>query len=1051
MWKLIESRTDEHSRDCVATLTRIMPRIQQILSSGGTSPKDFTLHDQGHSFRVAKRMREIVGDVAETLSAFDLSLLLLSAYLHDIGMTPEFKKVSAHYQFLLSGDESLLSAADITSLQSWLDDEGHQVVPPILPTIPELDRLALADELTTYYCRHQHNNWSGDWIRTNLSNETLSNYDGWLSDLIRLCQSHHYGYERLKEDSFRARFVAEPAVVVNLRYLALVLRVADILEFDPERTPGVVLRHRDVAPGSLIYWWKDKVPSLVMTGGRLTLSARPESARLHKAIDDMIDGIDAELVLCRTISEELPLDKVPGGGTHGYSWSLLAGVHRDIVPREGTYEYIDGGFRPDTGKLLSLLSGTSLYSDPIQAVRELLQNSFDAVSEKIAYQRLAQPNPSSSALASQLAKQHRVSLQVESIGGDSYLVCTDNGIGMTKAIIRDRVLVSGSSPRRDVRALERRCKDAGFLLGRSGQFGIGILSYFMLATRVEIDTQRAQEGGDADSATWHFETEGVGSFGELRKLPVNRVGSVVRLRLRREFSSNLKQWYAALRAYLLDTVLHCPCEFHLSSPLPECEPLRLDPGWCPPDYESQVFEAFRRGADRERQGPTMDLLSTAERERRIARERETTDSEQEARARLRWRRAEGILSDGSAQYTIYLPYFELEGGASLAFLRVAKRDGVLTVKNFLDGMCYMPEGSLEIAWKGMKVEPDRPTQFRRWWGNAYVRINWLSDAVGKIMVHRNELLVDGARYLEVGGRCDNLVAQFLQEFKDSHYAWLSERTVASLDWCAEYFRWLKFATTEDSSSGQQARYSWGEVQFPARLAGRFDSQERAEYLNGTRIFQLPWCKTANTISTFSWTSSNMCPDIVAYLDEGWQKSIIPVWLDSPKASARTWLDCKYPSEWRELCGAKLASWNSPYGGPVIWNRSHPIVRHMTDSAWEWCKKAFEQSVDPIPHRDKLLADKAAAACWLLHCLEVDSKDVWNGLVERDPNLLATLFSLLLPMGKTSVRPRLLLWIDDSPQSRILVADAKQWTTISDRVSMAKYLPVPSPKWLVERR
>ena len=40
-----------------------MPSIQTVLASGGTSPKDFTLHDEGHSFRVAERMRHALAFV----------------------------------------------------------------------------------------------------------------------------------------------------------------------------------------------------------------------------------------------------------------------------------------------------------------------------------------------------------------------------------------------------------------------------------------------------------------------------------------------------------------------------------------------------------------------------------------------------------------------------------------------------------------------------------------------------------------------------------------------------------------------------------------------------------------------------------------------------------------------------------------------------------------------------------------------------------------------------------------------------------------------------
>ena len=38
-----------------------------------------------------------------SLGDYELALLLLSAYLHDIGMTPERGKVLSHYRLLLDG------------------------------------------------------------------------------------------------------------------------------------------------------------------------------------------------------------------------------------------------------------------------------------------------------------------------------------------------------------------------------------------------------------------------------------------------------------------------------------------------------------------------------------------------------------------------------------------------------------------------------------------------------------------------------------------------------------------------------------------------------------------------------------------------------------------------------------------------------------------------------------------------------------------------------------------------------------------------------------
>src|SRR5580704_8941513 len=147
LWKAMELRTGDHAEGCCTTLRRVMPNIQTVLASGGTSPTDFTLHDAGHSFRVAQRMQQIVGETIGTLSDFEVSLLILSAYLHDIGMTPELRRVDAHYTYLLTGNKDGLADNEADELQTWLDDGAYEIIPPISDAAPLARRLELAREL----------------------------------------------------------------------------------------------------------------------------------------------------------------------------------------------------------------------------------------------------------------------------------------------------------------------------------------------------------------------------------------------------------------------------------------------------------------------------------------------------------------------------------------------------------------------------------------------------------------------------------------------------------------------------------------------------------------------------------------------------------------------------------------------------------------------------------------------------------------------------------------------------------------------------------------
>jgi hypothetical protein len=420
-----------------------MPRIECIEDKGGTSPKDFTLHDSGHGFRVADWMVRIIpDDVLPKLSKAELMLLLLSAYLHDIGMSPEWGKVDSHLRYLSDGSIEMLRPEDLSLFQVWLaEQQGLGFKPPVSDS-------GLIRQLLTYYCRARHNDWGTEWIEQNLP-ET-GPYHAWRDDLVAICRSHHYGFDELASSVFEVRRLG-PDLLVHRRYLAVALRVADVLENDPERTPDVLLRHRGVSKSSRIHWQKTSVLHQELSNGRLLLSAEPPTAIMHRAVEETADAIDFELSLCNRISRELPFnyDRATGGSLPHY-WNLAPHSIRNIRPAAGKYEYINGSFRPNTSRLLDLLTGSRLYGSAFAAVRELIQNAFDSVREQIAREQISRRRYDP-AYAQAIADKHSVELRFEVGSEAARLICTDTGAGMSKDIITNRLLISGSGPDRQAR------------------------------------------------------------------------------------------------------------------------------------------------------------------------------------------------------------------------------------------------------------------------------------------------------------------------------------------------------------------------------------------------------------------------------------------------------------------------------------------------------------------------------------------------------------------------------------------------------------------------
>jgi molecular chaperone HtpG len=125
--------------------------------------------------------------------------------------------------------------------------------------------------------------------------------------------------------------------------------------------------------------------------------------------------------------------------------------------------------------LISLLA-QNLYADPDVFLREMIQNAHDSITKRAALAREAgEPPPPPGVI--------RVGVHREG----SALTIEDNGAGLTLQEMHDYLSTIGRSGTRELRdRLETRDRDRAESL--IGQFGIGLLSAFIVAKRVEVVT-----------------------------------------------------------------------------------------------------------------------------------------------------------------------------------------------------------------------------------------------------------------------------------------------------------------------------------------------------------------------------------------------------------------------------------------------------------------------------------------------------------------------------------------------------------------------------------
>ncbi len=128
--------------------------------------------------------------------------------------------------------------------------------------------------------------------------------------------------------------------------------------------------------------------------------------------------------------------------------------------------------------LITLLA-QNLYADPDVFLREMIQNAHDSVMKRAA---LAEQRR-------ETAPGGRIDIDIDRDA--STLSITDNGAGLTRDEIHNYLSTIGRSGTREFR--EQFAEHAASLIG---QFGIGLLSAFIVARRVEVVT-RSVTGGAA--------------------------------------------------------------------------------------------------------------------------------------------------------------------------------------------------------------------------------------------------------------------------------------------------------------------------------------------------------------------------------------------------------------------------------------------------------------------------------------------------------------------------------------------------------------------------
>lgn len=1001
LWKALARRRRPGDNELRAAVRVVMPQLEREVGQEADPEHAPTWHDPDHALSVAEWISKLLLPKGlRALSSQELALLLLGSYGHDIGNAPEVSGAAAHYRYLSSGDRALLSRQEQNDLQAWLDRRERGLEPPLEDAGAESEkraRLLVAD-----YLRDRHVDLGDRWLRANIAPSLReSGFDVLAEGLVRLCANHRGGLTDSLAPDLDPSFLERGEVIVHHRFLVCVLRVADALSLDPERIPDVLTRSRDGSVRSALEWRSS--PRLTLSledNGRTVATGRPRSAEEQNAIEQTIETIESQLRLAADIDAVSPFAKASRRNRRlPHRWRMDPVVDRDLRPDEDRFVYVNGAFRPNTKKLLELLGGQDLYGSPLMALRELLQNSYDAVRERIAWQRLMLVDPADESAAEQLKSLLAVSLELTEREGRQWLIARDSGAGMSRDIITNYFLVSGSSRPPELHALGRRSREAGFHLERSGRFGIGVLSYFMLADRVELLTRRCHEAPSGEMNGWSFSTEGVGSFGELRRTEGCGEGTEVALRIRDGMQEEVMKFREAVRLF----VRRAPCE---TSFVEDAETtLTLPQGWArsEQDLTDTFVDSFLPEA-------TEPKRTEGKRERAWREGWETLqDSVGDFRERIRWSTETGSVGDGAAFYRVSVPYFELEEGRSLAYLRLQRDpdDGTLRLGRLGQGEVLLPRFETQESHDGLSLrdpEPDPEEDHHSWERPFQLDIDWVSgispETVRRTSIHR-DADVEAARK-EIDEKVAEAVAAVLSGDPGSPFARLSRKVAhwhitrpdEFLERSPRDARWALF------SDRDQATLEWRALSAPA-VDGYADFPLQ---LRGRQVHRLATIahRAGSLVSPNHWWDPSEHPVELCLGAAG--RAFAQVFdVSSQGQTEENALGCaRFPRGARGLIAVRLNL-------RQIFNRDHPLFLNQDDSIREEWQKRLQERV-PLDEQIKLLLEHPEQLpswfCTLLRPRELlhsfrDSgpprvNDYWAALLERDSEVPRLLFDLAAP-------------------------------------------------------
>ncbi|GAB4452172.1 MAG: hypothetical protein OHK0029_02700 [Armatimonadaceae bacterium] len=549
----------------IATVRTVIDRAEWISAQIVRTMPQYTLHDQRHLLNVLGLMEELLSEEVRTqFTPLECALCILTAFTHDLGMA-----LSQEEQDKISD-----SASDSEEKQAYLQHRARfsaelREIEDLRKNNRHDDAAMIEGHIRAEYVRRTHANDAHakarlrDWFRRlkeETRNERLFYYGNYVfeDDLVLIGISHNQNTNWLREQFVKqnqedAFLIMAQSERVNRAFPGLLLRLADYMDFDATRTPEILYRNFGVDNAISIQEWKKH---LAITGRDFKKidhnlyfqyeALNCQSPVVEKTIHEFVRDIDTEV---KKVRDELRKQArvLPDDARQVYSLnsiqlpdSVMARVEPNKIEGQPCYIYHDLEFRLDQDEILQLLMGQRLYGDPTLCIRELLQNALDAVQMRdLRLKILREDHEAPVEPTDRLPSGEEFGVWLtwgQDKKGREFIRVRDNGIGMTEEVLKNFFAQVGKSYYRSpqFKREQELMRGQNLLATPISQFGIGVLSCFMIGDRLEVRTRPGKAVAE-ERKSYDMTLLGPGSLFWMKQGTLDTQGTEVTLYLKQGY------------------------------------------------------------------------------------------------------------------------------------------------------------------------------------------------------------------------------------------------------------------------------------------------------------------------------------------------------------------------------------------------------------------------------------------------------------------------------------------------------------------------------------